>query len=45
MLVGLVARIPVTATGLTLTLHVVNSLKLGFFRRGWSARPPRSASR
>jgi MFS family permease len=34
MLVGLVARIPVTATGLTLTLHVVNSLKLGFFQAG-----------
>jgi MFS family permease len=34
MLVGLVARIPVTATGLTLTLHVVNGLKLGFFQAG-----------
>jgi MFS family permease len=34
MLVGLLARIPVTATGLTLTLHVVNSLKLGFFQAG-----------
>ncbi|HEV7931062.1 MAG TPA: MFS transporter, partial [Actinomadura sp.] len=34
MLVGLVARIPVTATGLTLTVHVVNSLKLGFFQAG-----------
>jgi MFS family permease len=34
MLVGLIARIPVTATGLTLTLHVVNSLKLGFFEAG-----------
>jgi MFS family permease len=34
MLVGLVARIPVTATGLTLTLHVVNNLKLGFFQAG-----------
>jgi MFS family permease len=34
LLVGLVARIPVTATGLTLTLRVVNSLKLGFFQAG-----------
>ncbi|MCW2899551.1 MAG: major facilitator transporter [Streptosporangiaceae bacterium] len=34
MLVGLVARIPVTAAGLTLTVHVVNSLKLGFFQAG-----------
>ncbi|MGI8333249.1 MFS transporter [Actinomadura scrupuli] len=34
MIVGLVARIPVTASGLTLTLHVVNGLKLGFFQAG-----------
>jgi MFS family permease len=34
LLVGMVARIPVTATGLTLTLHVVNSLELGFFQAG-----------
>src|SRR5882672_7711401 len=34
LLVGLVARIPVAATGLTLTLRVVNSLKLGFFQAG-----------
>ncbi|MBC6457283.1 MFS transporter [Actinomadura sp. HBU206391] len=34
LLVGLVARIPVTATGLTLTLHVLNNLKLGFFQAG-----------
>ena len=34
MIVGLVARIPVAASGLTLTLHVVNSLKLGFFQAG-----------
>lgn len=34
MLVGLVARIPVTATGLTLTLHVVNGMKLGFAQAG-----------
>ncbi|GAA2069888.1 MFS transporter [Actinomadura alba] len=34
LLVGMVARIPVTAAGLTLTLHVVNSLKLGFFEAG-----------
>jgi MFS family permease len=34
MLVGLVARIPLTGTGITLTLHVVNSLKLGFLEAG-----------
>lgn len=34
LLVGLVARIPVTATGLTLTLHVVNGMKLGFTEAG-----------
>lgn len=34
MLVGLIARIPVTATGLVLTLHVVNGMKLGFLQAG-----------
>jgi len=34
LLVGLVARIPITATGLTLTLHVVNSMRLGFLQAG-----------
>src|SRR5262245_12012617 len=34
LLVGLFARIPVIATGLTLTLHVVNSMKLGFLAAG-----------
>ncbi|MFD0659658.1 MFS transporter [Thermocatellispora tengchongensis] len=33
-LVGLIARIPVTATGLTLTLHVTDSMKLGFTQAG-----------
>ncbi len=34
LLVGLAARIPVIATGLVLTLHVVNGLKLGFLPAG-----------
>jgi len=34
LLVGLFARIPVIATGLTLTLHVVNDMKLGFLQAG-----------
>ncbi|MCT9930033.1 MFS transporter [Planotetraspora sp. A-T 1434] len=34
LLVGLVARIPLTGTGITLTLHVVNSLGLGFLQAG-----------
>lgn len=34
LLVGLFARIPVIATGLTLTLHVVNGMKLGFLQAG-----------
>lgn len=34
LLVGFVARIPVTATGITLTLHVVNGLGLDFFEAG-----------
>lgn len=34
MLVGLLARIPVTAAGLALTLYVVNSLHLGFLEAG-----------
>jgi MFS family permease len=34
LLVGLAARIPVIAIGLTLTLHVVNGLKLGFLPAG-----------
>lgn len=34
LLVGLFARIPVIATGLTLTLHVVNGMKLGFLSAG-----------
>ncbi|MCO6010372.1 MFS transporter [Actinoallomurus purpureus] len=34
LLVGLVARIPVVATGLTLTLHVVGGLRLGFLQAG-----------
>ncbi|MDX6741395.1 MFS transporter [Actinocorallia sp. A-T 12471] len=34
MLVGLVARVPVTATGLTLTMYVVKELGLGFFQAG-----------
>ncbi|GAB2857696.1 MFS transporter [Actinoallomurus bryophytorum] len=34
LLVGLVARIPVIATGLTLTLHVVNGMNLGFLQAG-----------
>ncbi len=34
LFVGLFARIPVIATGLTLTLHVVNGMKLGFLQAG-----------
>lgn len=34
LLVGLFARIPVIATGLTLTLHVVNGMKLDFLPAG-----------
>jgi MFS family permease len=34
MLVGLLARIPVVAIGLTLTLHVVTTMKLGFLQAG-----------
>lgn len=34
LLVGLVARIPVIACGLTLTLHVVGGLGLGFMQAG-----------
>jgi MFS family permease len=34
LLVGLFARIPVIATGLTLTLHVVNGMGLGFLPAG-----------
>ena len=34
LLVGLFARIPVIATGLTLTLHVVNGMGLGFLQAG-----------
>ncbi len=34
MLLGLAARVPVTAAGLTLTLYVVNGLRLDFTRAG-----------
>ncbi|MFE3448188.1 MFS transporter [Nonomuraea sp. NPDC059194] len=34
LLVGLLARIPATATAMALTLHVVNGLKLGFGEAG-----------
>jgi MFS family permease len=34
LVVGLFARIPVIATGLTLTLHVVNGMKFGFWQAG-----------
>ncbi|WP_460370478.1 MFS transporter, partial [Actinocorallia lasiicapitis] len=34
MLAGLLARIPLTASGMALTLHVVYELELGFFRAG-----------
>ncbi|MFC0861138.1 MFS transporter [Sphaerimonospora cavernae] len=34
LLVGLVARIPLTGTGMTLTLHVLNTQRLGFFQAG-----------
>ncbi|TLP58573.1 MFS transporter [Microbispora triticiradicis] len=34
LLVGMIARIPLTGTGMTLTLHVVNHQKLGFLQAG-----------
>ncbi|MEV0974139.1 MFS transporter [Microtetraspora glauca] len=34
LLVGMLARIPMTGTGITLTLHVVNGLGLGFLQAG-----------
>lgn len=34
LLVGLAARIPLTGTGMTLTLHVLNTQRLGFFQAG-----------
>ncbi|MBN6052731.1 MFS transporter [Nonomuraea sp. RK-328] len=34
LLVGLLARVPSTATGMALTLHVVESLRLGFGQAG-----------
>ncbi|MDR8413951.1 MFS transporter [Nonomuraea sp. 3-1Str] len=34
LLVGLLARVPSTATGMALTLHVVESMKLGFGQAG-----------
>lgn len=34
LLVGLIARIPVVATGMTLTLYVVGGLRLGFLQAG-----------
>ncbi|MEV4460180.1 MFS transporter [Microbispora sp. NPDC049633] len=34
LLVGMIARIPLTGTGMTLTLHVVNSQHLGFLQAG-----------
>src|ERR1041384_5379729 len=34
MLVGLVARIPVIAAGIILTLHVVNTMHLGYAQAG-----------
>ncbi|ETK36021.1 MFS transporter [Microbispora sp. ATCC PTA-5024] len=34
LLVGMVARIPLTATGMTLTLHVVSDMRLGFLQAG-----------
>lgn len=34
LLVGLVARIPVISIGMTLTLHVVNGMRLGFLQAG-----------
>jgi MFS family permease len=34
LLVGMIARIPLTGTGMTLTLHVVNDQKLGFLQAG-----------
>lgn len=37
MLVGLLARIPVTATGIATTLHVITSLELGYAEAGLAA--------
>lgn len=34
LLVGLLARIPLTSTGMTLTLHVVGTQRLGFLQAG-----------
>jgi len=34
LLVGLIARIPLTGSGMALTLHVVNGLETGFFGAG-----------
>ncbi|WP_433497166.1 MFS transporter [Sphaerimonospora sp. CA-214678] len=34
LLVGLAARIPLTGTGMTLTLHVLDTQRLGFFQAG-----------
>ncbi|MBP2702550.1 MFS transporter [Microbispora sp. RL4-1S] len=34
LLVGLIARVPLTGTGITLTLHVVGDLRLGFLQAG-----------
>ncbi|WP_067127919.1 MFS transporter [Microtetraspora malaysiensis] len=34
LLVGMLARIPLTGTGITLTLHVVNGLGMGFLQAG-----------
>ncbi|PZG32027.1 MFS transporter [Spongiactinospora gelatinilytica] len=34
LLVGLLARIPVTATGMTLTMHVLHDMKLSFTQAG-----------
>ncbi|MEW9527822.1 MFS transporter [Microbispora sp. NPDC049125] len=34
LLVGLLARIPITGMGITLTLHVVNGMGLGFLQAG-----------
>lgn len=34
LLVGMLARVPATATGMALTVHVVNTLQLGFVKAG-----------
>lgn len=34
LLVGMIARIPSTATGITLTLHINNTLGLGWLEAG-----------